>query len=411
MSKTTRLSLWLFIVFATFTCQRKSESIERPQIIPVTNPWEDRMIGSFESYFESKLQSTKCPGAAVVIVKDSTIVFMKGFGVRDTRTSEPVDEHTVFRIGSLSKGFSGVLASKLIDQGHFNWDDKVVATVPEFTLQDKEQAERITIKNILSHTTGLGKHSYTNLIEDRVALHDIIPKFAPLKTYGKEGEFYAYQNAAFAMIEKVIEAETGDTYPESLESEIFQPIGMVDASATYEGMLTAENVALPHRYYRSKGTYLPLKINKKYYNAPSAGGINASISDMGEWLKMLLGNRPDVISDQALDSAFHPAVKIYERRSYRRWEGFKEAYYSMGWRVLRHDDRDILYHGGYVNDYVSQIALDRESKIGICVLYNAINSGANKVIPEFLTRYRDMEEKTNDELRFESVVGTGASNR
>jgi len=376
------------------------------QVIPVFKTQGEVFIDNFEAFFETQLRNSGVPGAAVVIVKDTSIVFIKGFGVKEANSNDPIDENTVFRIGSLSKGFTGILAGKLVEQGHLNWEDKVVDYIPHFTLADKEQAQRITIKNILSHTTGLGRHSYTNLIEDGMNMEDIIPKFSTVKVYGKEGEFYAYQNAAFAMIEGIVPAKTNKSYPELLKSEIFDPIGMTNASASYEDLLENSNKAIPHRWSRKNTAYYSFPINTKYYNAVSAGGINASIADMGNWINAMLGNRPDIISTQVLDSVFHPRVNIYERRQYRRWEGFEEANYSMGWRNIKLADKNLMYHSGYVNEYISQIAIDRERKIGICILANAPDSTIRRALPEFLKNYEQLEDTAVNFSSFDgSIVG------
>ncbi len=345
------------------------------------------------------MQTTQCPGAAVVVVKGSSIAYLKGFGVSNVNSGDSVDRNTVFRLGSLSKGFTGILAAKLIEQGLFDWNDRVNEIIPEFTLKDSAQANRITVEHILSHSTGIGRHAYTNLIDDGMSLKDIIPKFSSLKVHGKEGKLYAYQNATFAMIEEVIAKKTGKSYSEWLKSEIFEPAGMQNASLSYEEIKENDNVALPHRWSRTKSAYYSRPINHKYYNAISAGGINASISDMGNWLRLLLGARPDVLSSQVIDTVFRPVVKIGGRKSYHRWEGVNDAYYGIGWRVLKYDDKEIVYHGGYVNDYVSQIAIDREENVAICVLYNAINSSVPRVIPEFLKRYKSFDKQRHTQLQ------------
>lgn len=354
---------------------------------------EDMFFQSFETFLQSEMQSTKCPGAAVVVVKGSSIAYIKGFGVNDVNTQDSVNVNTVFRLGSLSKGFTGILAAKLIEEGHFNWGDKARDIIPEFTLKDSAHANRITVEHILSHSTGVGRHSYTNLIEDGMSLEDIIPKFSTVGVHGKEGELYSYQNATFAMIEKIIQRKTGKSYADWLRSDVFEPAGMQNASLSYSALKGNQNTALPHRWSRKNRAYYTKSINNKYYNAISAGGVNASISDMGNWLKMLLGNSPDVISPQVIDTVFRPIVKIGGRKSYHRWEGVNNAYYGIGWRILNYDDKEVVYHGGYVNDYVSQIAIDREQGIAICVLYNAVNSSVPRVIPEFLKRYANYNRK------------------
>ena len=392
------MKFYLFFILALtiISCEtmEKSVSDEFPEVVPEErNSPSDVFFRNFEADFREKLQATGCPGAAVVVVKDSSILYMNGFGVKTAYTDDSVDVNTVFRLGSLSKGFAGILAGKLVEDGYFNWDDPVVQTVPDFRLKDTLHTQRLTIKHLLSHSTGLARHAYTNLTESGMKLPDILPFFGNLPVYGREGEYFGYQNAAFSLIEEVVKQETGREFGDLLSSEILEPAGMINTFTTYDQLMAYSNLAQPHaRNYRTL-KFQPVRISDKYFNAVSAGGVNASISDMGNWLKVLLGHRPEVVSEETLDYVFSPLVKTsHKKRYYDRWEGVKDSYYGIGWRVLDYGDRMLIYHGGYVNYFASQIAIDRESGIGICVLFNAPNSYTSKVIPEFFSEYRLFDE-------------------
>lgn len=108
---------------------------------------------------------------------------------------------------------------------------------------------------------------------------------------------------------------------------------------------------------------------------------------MGQWLLLLTGNRPDLISDSTLDEIFTPVSRIPNKRFSRHWDGVNESFYAMGWRVLEHEDQTIVYHGGYVNGFRSEIAFDRERQIGISILVNSNSSYALEVIPEFFKEF------------------------
>lgn len=385
----------LFVMFGCETVEKSlNEEYSQEMVETIEkNTAQDIFFKNFESSFREKLNSTKCPGAAVVVVRDSTIIYMNGFGVKSAGTSDSVDTNTVFRLGSLSKGFTGVLTGKLIEEGYFSWEDKVVETIPGFKLKDSIQARRISVKHLLSHSTGLARHSYTNLTESGMKLLDIVPFFGNLPVYGKEGEYYAYQNAAFSLVEETIKQKTGNEFCELLHTRIFEPARMLNASTSYDQLMDYGNIARPHRKdYRTR-EFIPVPVSGKYFNAVSAGGINASISDMGNWLKVLLGNKPEVVSEETLDFVFSPLVKSsHKRRYYDKWEGVMDSYYGIGWRVLEYENRNLIYHGGYVNYFSSQIAIDRENNIGICVLFNAPNPYTTKVIPEFFSEYQLFDE-------------------
>jgi len=349
----------------------------------------EAFIAEYVRYFEDSMRLTNTPGAAMVIVKDSQIVFIHCYGPRIVGRQDSIDEHTVFRIGSLSKGFAGVLTGILVQDSLMRWDDPVQKYYPAFSLKDRKQAARIQLWHILSHTTGLPYHAFTNLIEKDFSIPRIVTDYFPQAPIsGKEGAFYAYQNAALCVIEEVMLRQTGKTYPQVLAEKIFAPAGMQCASCDFESIFREQNKTLPH-FATGLGTWRADSISPLYYNAAAAGGVNASISDMGEWLKLLLGHRPDIVADSTLDRVFHPVVKTdKERRIFPHWLSRDAASYALGWRVLDNNGETIIYHGGYVNGYKSEIAFDRRDGIGICVLFNAHTPLSNACIPAFFERWK-----------------------
>ena len=345
-------------------------------------------LDTFSAAFEEGLTNQSIPGGAVVIVKEGRVIYQKGFGVKETGKTDNVDEHTVFRIGSVSKGFASVLAGVLAEEDLLSWDGSVSSYLDDFKLFDPEQTERVQIKHILSHTSGLPRHAYTNLVEDGLTLDRIIPRLERVPLIAKEGEQLAYQNATYSVIEKVMEAQTGTDFESLLTSKIFEPLGMVNSSASYDSLMRSENKALPHVWYsRSRGR-VPVKITKKYYNAISSGGINASASDMGKWLLLLTGYYPEIISKETLNEIYEPLATINNKRFSRYWDSVNESHYGMGWRVLDNEGQKIVYHGGYVNGYRSEIAFSPEDGVGICVLINANSSYPLQVIPGLFEYFR-----------------------
>ena len=153
--------------------------------------------------------------------------------------------------------------------------------------------------------------------------------FKTVDLIAKQGEVYAYQNAVFSLIGEVMEVATGYHISDLLAIELFQPIGMVNASASYEGLVESNNFSYPHA---GGGSYWNRRsISKKYYNAIPAGGINASISDMSTYLQLVLGNRPDLLSEETLNDLFEPLVNTRNKRKYfKRWPFVEESYYGLG---------------------------------------------------------------------------------
>ncbi|WP_069131652.1 serine hydrolase domain-containing protein [Rhodohalobacter halophilus] len=366
---------------------------EPDEIEPIADEWvmDESMalfLSEFERDFEDGLNTKRIPGAAVTIVADGRVVFQKGFGVKKAGSSEAVDDQTVFRLGSVSKGFASVLTGILVEEGYVDWDQPVSGYLDAFRLNDPEQTGRVQVRHLLSHTTGLPRHAYTNLVEDGLQLERIIPRFEQVPLIAEEGRQIAYQNAAFSTVEKILEAQTGTDFNTLLIEKLFIPLNMEHASTSYEAIRNSENRALPHVYHSRSRGHVSVPISKKYYNAVSSGGINASASDMGRWLLMLTGHIPEVVSKKTLDEISVPVANINNRRFSRYWEGVNRSHYGMGWRVLDNHGQKIVYHGGYVNGYRSEIAFSPDDGVGISIMINTNSGYPLEVIPDLFNHIK-----------------------
>jgi len=350
------------------------------------NPYFENLLSEYETKIRELQASTKTPGVAIAVVRDTTVLYLRGIGLREVGKQDSVDEHSVFRLASVSKCFAPILTGLLVEEGVLSWDDKIIRYLPDFELKSRAHTDSLTIRHVLSHTTGLPYHTYTNLVEEGLELSQMLPLLKDVNLSGKPGQYYSYQNVAYSIIGEVIEAATGKTYHQMVVERIFKPLRMLDASMTYEEILVNQNVARPHLNWR-KG-WRTTSINNTYYNVGPAGGVNASISDMAQLMRALLGDDHTFIQKQTLDEIFSPVVKARSKnRNFRKWITRADAYYGMGWRVLNFDADTLYYHGGYVNGYRSEIALNRKDKIGICVLSNGPGTLVDNSVPIFFNLY------------------------
>lgn len=377
------------IVITFFLFLAPSKLPSSPVVTPRINPFHSVLEDSIISYFQEAKENNRFVGASIALVMGDSVWYTGGFGYKELGTNDTIDSETVFRLGSLSKGFTGILSGILVQEGLISWDDTVVNYVPSFRLSNAEQTSQITLKHLLSHTSGLPYHSYTNLVEAGLSLKTIASRFNQVSLIAAPGEMYSYQNAAFALSGEMINKALVTPLSDIFSQRLFNPMGMKYASVTYEGIVSSGNWARPH--YWSSGNWRKRKINQKYYNAVPAGGVNASASDMGKYLKLLIGERPDLVDDETMKSIYEPLASNGARRKYyKRWPGFRKSYYGLGWRIHTFQD-DILpdtliHHGGYVNGYRGEIALDPEKKWGLCVLFNSPGRIASSCIPDLITR-------------------------
>lgn len=380
------LALGTLFIPVSWLPERASSPLTPHPVAPRNLPLENFIL-SYDRWFAEGMTRTQTPGAAVVIVKDGQVLFQKGYGLRAIGQPDSVDAGTIFRVGSLSKGFSSVLAGVLVQQGVLTWQEPVQHLVPQFNLRDRAQAARINLTHLLSHTTGLPYHAYTHLIEQGYDLATLMKyKLPSVPLAWKEGEAYSYQNAVFCVVEPMMQAATGETFQQLLKEKIFKPAGMEQASCDFSSITADKDKALPHFFTRLG--WQSGEITDHYYNATAAGGINASITDMAQWLKVLQGKRPDVVSEATLDRVFTPVIKTgRERQIFPGWIPRDSASYALGWRVLEDGADTLLYHSGSVNGYRAEIALNRKDGIAVCVLFNACTELGRECVPAFFKQW------------------------
>ena len=367
-----------------------------PQALKLYQLQQQALQTALSAYFKKAIASGDIVGAGVSIVKGDSIITSQGFGKRSIKMNAKVDGETVFRLGSLSKGFAGVLAANLVNKGQIDWSDKVSDYIPEFQLGDSINTHQITLATVLSQTSGAPYHSYTDLVEAGLPLTEIAKRFKSVAPISKPGKTYSYQNAMFALSGEMMQEATHQDIRSLLNDTFFTPLDMHSISMDDQTLQQQNNIALPHS--KSRKGWRSLKLKDNYYNAVVAGGINASALDMAKWMRMLLGHRPDVMNKSALDQAFNPFIEIKgHSKYYQRWPGHVSSYYGYGWRIHNFNENEVqktmFHHGGSVNNYRNEIAIFPDDDLGICVLMNNNSKLSTKVIPDI---YKIVNEVFNE---------------
>jgi beta-lactamase class C len=349
----------------------------------------DSLMTGFDAYVQSVMAESLTPGLALAIVSDEKILYLKGFGVRKAGAREPVDANTVFRLASVSKGFASVLAGMCVRDSLLHWDDRVTQYLPDFALRDPMNTRELTIRHVLSHTSGLLAHSYDSLIEDNLKLEEMAPQLREVPVACAVGKCYAYQNVAYSLIGPIIKNAAGRTYEELLTERIFKPLGMANASLSREALLASGNFASPHVMRRSG--WRVAEIKDTYYSVAPAAGVNASVHDAALWLRALLGGMPEILPPEVVAQVSEPFIPTpREKRRFNWNRRIRSAHYGMGWRVFDYAGHKMVYHSGGVRGYMSQIAFLPEEKIGVVVLQNSWNS--SPFVYEFFDRYLRLRE-------------------
>jgi len=344
---------------------------------------------NFVAWLEQNTVENDIPGSALAIVSREGIMQLETWGVRKVIARDPVNSDSVFRIASMSKTFAGTVAGLLVNQNLQGWDMRINGLFPNMGLGEGISSEAITLKHIVSQTTGLMPHSYSNMLDDGVIYQKIKEKFHQIPTVCSPGQCYSYQNVVFSLVADVVEESTGDSYEKYLHQQIFKPLGMTTASVGMEPYINSSNVTDPHRLVR--GNWRTTTTNPAYYSVAPASGINASIFDMAIWIRANLGAFPHILSKDFLAELHEPVISTPYGNYFNRWSGLEKAYYAIGWRVFNYEGLRAIHHGGGVRGYRSEMVFVPDANIGMVMLLNAESNLANDVVPAFLDHLTDTE--------------------
>jgi beta-lactamase class C len=358
----------------------------------ITNPYIDSLLIEYNDELQHEFEKSNIPGAAVGIVINGQIEYLKALGVKAIETNDSINLETTFRLASVSKGFSSILMGIIKEEQCLSWFDPISSYLTNFKTTPSEWTDSISIAHILSHTSGYPYQAYSNLVEEGFHRDSLIKELNNVSLSRDPGDIHSYQNVAFSMVEPVLERITQSSFKDLMRNRIFEPLEMQKASISLGTMLLDDNKALPH-LPRGK-SFRTIPISSAYYNVASAGGINASITDMAKWMQAITGHRESVIPQVVLDSVFSPIIPTHVRSSYfSSFDRPRLGYYGLGWRVVNYPTDTLIYHGGYANGYKSDVALNKSKDIAICVLSNAPGNFTPKMTIAFFKLYNKYQDR------------------
>ena len=306
-------------------------------------------------------------GMAVGIVENGRITFLNGYGETMEGSGEKVTPETVIRWASVSKGVAATMVAKLAEEGKLSFDQPVATVAPSLHLPGRNEMVA-TVGDVLSHRLGLYRNAFDNKLEEGQDAKFLRGTLATLNSICPPGTCWSYQNVAYDAASEMAAKVSGVRYQELVKRDLFRPLGMTSASVNRDGLVNAKSWARPH----SAGRRV-LEVNDNYYRVPAAGGVNSNIKDMSLWMLAQMGEMPQVLSPQLLETIHAPRVKTPgERRRMRKvLERLGEADYGYGWRSYEYAGHHIIGHRGGVDGYRSLILFDPKMKSGVVALWNS----------------------------------------
>ena len=357
-------------------------------------------LDALDAYFAEALRAWPISGFSVAIVKDGEIVLEKGYGVRDSRGSDPVDEHTLYAIASNSKAFTAAALAQQVDAGRLSWDDRVLDHLPWFRMYDDYVTQEMRIRDLLSHRSGLGTYSGDLLwYGTPYSAEEVVRRAALVPPAFSFRDGYGYSNLMFIAAGEVLRAVTGEDWHDYVESHFFAPLGMRRSVTSTDDLPTRENVATPHKYVA--GETIPIE----WYNwdaMGAAGGIISSVHDMSRWLAAQLAGGEIVMETTGRGGTVGGRL-FSTARQREMWTvvnpravsaGYKAQYpstnfrgYGLGWSLNDYLGRKVTTHGGGYDGMYSQVALVPEEGLGIVVLTNGMTGLASPLVYRVLDAY------------------------
>ena len=343
-----------------------------------------KVADDFQHLFSQYLDKEKIPGAAFAIVSKDGFIKIGTYGHTDLSKKKAVDENTVFRIASISKTFASSLTGIMVEEGQLSWDDYV--TDYTHVLGRQGNKSKIKIKDLLGQTSGFQPYAYDLQIEDGLSFRTILRNLSLLPLRCQPGKCYAYQNSAFSAIDPVLKAVSKKSYEELLQEKIFDPLDMKDASLSLDSFRFNPNTAKPHQWKKGK----PYRITNKpnYYRVKPAAGVNASVRDMVQYLQAHLGMHPKVLSATTLETLTEPRIRTKKDLGRISWRNYlSDAHYGLGWRNYTFLGQELIYHGGWIDGYRSDIAYSKKDGVGIIVMLNIDGRHTSYLTTQFFARF------------------------
>ncbi len=356
--------------------------------VPGDNPATfKRLLSEFESVSDRVAASGHIVGLAIAVVHDGEVVSARGLGVSDSVGRAAVDEHTVFRLASLSKGLASTCIALLVRDGFVDWNESVQSLVPMFELSDSLAAPRVTLRDLLSHRVGLPYNALDRVLERDESYPMLVYKLRELPLSCQPGDCYAYQNIAYSLAGDIAFASTGRFYSYEVERRLFHPLGMQTATFGRTALEASGDWARPH--VRGPRGYVPVRPKETYYRVMPAAGANASITDMAQWALAQLGHRPDVLPQDLLDELHAPAVATPGETSRIPWrrERVRDAQYALGFRYYDYAGHRMVFHGGAVQGYRAMFALLPDHDLGVVLMWNNESGVPSGLLPTFFDAY------------------------
>ena len=346
----------------------------RPALAQQTITGPTFIKDSLAAYVQRGLKLWNIPGLALVVVKDGQTVVSQGFGTREAGKAAPVDANTLFMIASNSKLFTGTALAQLEEEKKLNLDDPVRKYLPGFRLYDSVSTRLVSIRDVLSHRLGTKTFQGDFTFWDsNLSRAEIVQKMRLLKPSGTFRQSYGYCNAGFITAGEIIPVVCGGQLWENwVQQRLLTPLGMAATTPLTTGFAQRPNIALP--YSTTFGPLVKLPFDELNNLGPAAS-IVSNVNDLGHWLRFQLD------SGQYNGQRILPWATLRRTRQGNTIQGTAKSpifpthfrAYALGVQTADYNGRQIYWHTGGADGYVTNVCFVPEAGLGLAVLTNQDN--------------------------------------
>ncbi len=328
----------------------------------------------------SSLKEKEYPGVAVLVAQDEKVRYRKGFGYADIKNKIVVTPDTKFRIGSVTKQFTGAAILKLQENNLLSVNDKLSKFIPDFPRGDE-----VTIHHLLTHTSGIhsytGKSDFLDRVTKTISPDSLIAYFKNDPYDFNPGDRFLYNNSGYFLLGYIISKVSGKSYGDYLKQTFFDPLGMTNTGVHYSG------IKLDHeaKGYSKKGDKYEESLNWDMSWAGAAGALYSTVDDLHKWNQALYGGK--AISTKSLDAALTPVTLNNNALTGQK--------YGYGLGLTEYRGMDIVTHSGGLHGFLSQLAYYPKEKMTVVMYTNTsdpeINFNPNKIAEAFLWNKLDSQ--------------------
>ncbi|MBV9107889.1 MAG: serine hydrolase [Gemmatimonadetes bacterium] len=330
-------------------------------------------LRGLDAYIQQAMRDWDVPGLAVAIVRNDSVVYAKGFGVREAGKPERVDENTIFAVASNTKAVTATALGLLVSEGRISWSDHASKYLPYFQLSDPWATRELTVRDMLGHHAGYATWQGDLLWygSDR-STHDVLTAYRNLPPVSSFRSEYGYNNIMFTAAGEIIPTVTGTSWADFVRSRILQPLGMTRTFTSVGQLQGVANVAQPHTRIDGRIVTVPYRVLD---NGPGAAALNSSVRDWAQWLRMQLaygsyGGRRIVDSAVIAQERVPQTLLPMSATTRRLYPSTHFSAYGMGWFLRDYSGKLVAYHSGGMDGMLSYTGVVPEANFGVAIFSN-----------------------------------------